>query len=582
MRLLPLFICSFTVLYANPCVEYFTDGGVCKEYLDQSHDRYIMADLSESVVYYKWDNTTPCDYDAIADDPLLVIRSKLGAPSEPYDIQRSWVNWTRFSHFRYPESTAAHEESLDSLLTKIDLSVSSEPDVLFDHAPIEFAIPHTETVRWQISANPKFDTVISSLDRLETGIDKVVLDCLAQTFINTEQIYFFRYLPKDGQWSNPVSFKALKPKAVDPHFEEMIISWEKEPGVQYWVFASNAIDFVPDIYTDKQLDFVDGSMVRTSHNDNLKLVTGQSSIQVDDELCFYRVVAEKNGIYSVPSPLIYVYSATQVPQRTALQHVDANHYERALFPTDQSDLVSVSRHRMEKKNIKPPQATNEAWDAVQPWIMPLNHAARGPLDRIFSKSRVLKDAQSLLDAGFDNSEPGSGSQTIVTSHKKVPHYLLKLYLDSQTGVSDWESWTHRALGAQQAREAIKKHKFYAEIVAPYKWIYPLPVEPFAEVGSEGKNFILVVDHMPLLSKKESLQRWNKDMNKRMLKAIYVITEELGLVNASVATNLPWERNLRNVFVDFEHHHVWPTNIANLKQWLRPEMKNYLDELIQNQ
>lgn len=582
MRFLPLFILSTSFLYANPCVEYLIDGGVCKEYL--ADDRYILADLAENVVYYRWDNKTPGDYDVLADDPLLVIRTKLGKPSEPFSLKHSWLNWTRFSHFDYPKYNVVADEPLNRLLNwKESPKLSLESQIVFDLSPIEFELPVADSVRWQISESIAFDHVIPNFNR-EENTDRVKLDLLDQTFINSNQIYYFRYALNNGEWSTPVSFRAIKPNAVtDPVFETdypLTISWKTEPDTRYWVFASNAIDFVPEIYSNFQIESVDaqGEIV-AAPNKNLQTITTRGEIEIDDSLCFYRIIAERDGIYSVPSPLIYVYSNTQIPHRTALQG-----FERKLFPVDAAaeSTGSMFKKQMGKSNKKPPQATSEAWAAVQPWIMPLNHAARAALDRIFSKRRVLHSADTLLEAGFDNATPGNGSQTIVTFHRKLPHYVLKLYLDSQTGVSDWQSWVHRASGAEMTREAIKAHKFYPVIVAPYKWIYPLPAEPVAAPGLEGKNFVLVVDKMPLLSSKESIQRWYKDMNKETLKAIYVITQELGLVNASQVNNLPWERNLRNVFVDFEYHHVWPTNVENLKQWLRPEMQAYLDQLIQNQ
>jgi hypothetical protein len=568
-------------------VEYFTQGGICKEYLDDAHNCYVMADLAKKVVYYQWDNKTPADYDALADDPLLAIRTKLGSPSEPFDLSQSWINWTRFSHFNYPAFHVVADEPLNPL---VHWSEAQNPvaaaGVIFDLSPIEFQLPNAGEVRWQISDSLSFHSTIPNLNR-EEKTDKVLLSIIDQTFINSNQVYYFRYAAKTangwGEWSTPVSFSAIKPApAVDPTFEPdypLSIKWNTEPNTRYWVFASNAIDFVPEIYSDTQIESAEPKgTIRTIPNKNLQRITTDGELEIDDSLCFYRIIAERNGIFSVPSPLIYVYSTTQIPQRTALQQNDDG-LERTLFPSDIA--LGSTKFRMEKTNKKPAQATNQAWNAVQPWIMPLNHAARAALDRIFSKQRVLQDENTLLEAGFDNNQPGNGSQTIVTSHRKLRHYVLKLYLDSQTGVSDWQSWVHRASGAEMAREAIKAHKFYPQIVAPYKWIYPLPSDPAAAPGSEGKNFVLVVDKMPLLSNKESIHRWYKDMNKETLKAIYVIVEELGLVNASYVNNLPWERDLRNVFVDFEYHHVWPTQVENLKQWLRPEMQTYLDHLIEH-
>lgn len=593
MRYFPLILLSSVgFLSANPCVQFFIGGDIVKEY--RKENEFVLDDTSQQVIYYKWDNKNICDYDALADDPLLVIRTKLGTPSEDYDIFHSWRNSTRFSHFAYPKTSTVSEEILPSKLDHLEEAAIRDAEIVFDYVPIEFSLPRSHSIWWQISDNSHFQNLVPNLNRQESGVDKVALDTLSQTFINPDQVYFFRYAANDGagwgEWSPVVSFKALKPKTiVSPFFEAdapIKISWQAESNTRYWIFASNAIDFVPEIYDQKQLNGINKNGVReTSANHNLVAIVEGDEIAIDDSLCFYRIVAERKGVFSVPSPLVYVFSRTQIPQRTVLQPIsnEPTVLVRKLFPADRAQTFAslVPTLMGAKENIKPPQASDQAWAAVQPWIMPLNHAARGPLDRIFSRTRALDNSQSLLDAGFTNSTPGDGSQTIVTLHNKVPHYVMKLYLDSQAGVSDWQSWVTRASGAEMARNAIKDHKYYPMLVAPYKWIYPLPAVPVADPAKEGKNFVLVVDKMPTLSKDESTLRWYKDMNRKQLQAIYTIIQELGLVKASDIANLPWEWDLRNVFVDFEQHHVWPTQVENLRQWLRPEMQAYFDELLSN-
>lgn len=591
-RLLPLFCLTSSLLNAIPCTPYVCDGRIYKEY--QELNRYVLEDTSENVVYYQWDNTTPGDYDSIVDDPFLIIRTKLGGPEENFDLMRSWSNAVRFSHFSYPPSQSSIDESLpDTLAARESLPQPGSPDVVFNYTSPEFDIPSASRVWWQICDQDSFDRIIPNLNRQVSNANKATLDPIANTFLNPDRVYYFRHKSEEGgewsEWSEPISFRVVKPEAVKtPYFEAgnpLRISWEAEPDTRYLVFASNAIDFVPDIYSEEQLNGVDeNGACSTGSVTNLVAITEKSEIEVDDSLCFYRIIAERGGTLSTPSRLIYVYSRDQVPQRTALQPLEQNPniLQRQLFPADHTaaEVASIPMFlRTTRANVRPSHVPIDIWKAVQPWIMPLNHAARGPLDRIFSKRRVLHDAHSLEKAGFTNTTPGNGSQTIVTLHPKVDHYIMKLYLDSQSGVSDWQSWIHRASGADQTREAIVAHKFYPYVVVPYKWIYPLPATPMSEPDREGKNFILVVDKMPVISKKESIHRWYKDMNKDKLKAIYTLTEELGLVNCSQANNLRWEHYLRIVLCDFEHHHIWPTHVENLSAWLRPDMQAYLNELI---
>lgn len=585
--LIATFFCS-NFLNAIPCIPYATEAGICKEY--QEFNRYVLEDTTEKVVYYRWDNTTPGSYDAIVDDPLLIIRTKLGGPSEEFDLMRSWSNTTRFSHFHYPASHNELDEQLpDHLSIRPPEPQLGTPDLVFDHVTPEFALSDAKTT-WQISDNSSFDRIIPNFYKQESG--KTSIDALSNTFLNPGHVYYFRQKATGEEWSAPISFRVIKPEAIQSIYfevgEPLKITWKGEPDTRYWVFASNAIDFVPQIYSEEQLNGLDeNGAISTGAIENLMTITEENQIVVDDSLCFYRIIAERRGAFSVPSPIIHVYSRDQVPQRTALLPLEKNPkiIQRQLFPADQhnAQIAAVPKLlRATQRNVKPNHVPQEQWDAVQPWIMPTNHAARAALDRIFSKRRVLQDSESLISAGFTNSIPGNGSQTIVTQHPKVDHYILKLYLDSQTGVSDWQSWIHRASGADQAREVIQARKLFPYIVVPYKWIYPLPNKPRASPESEGKNFILVVDKMPVLSKKESIQRWYRDMNKDRLKAIYFLTEELGLVNCSQANNLRWEHYLRIVLCDFERHHIWPTNIGNLAAWLRPEMQTYLNELITGQ
>lgn len=584
MRLILTLTCLYaSSLNASIFTQFSSDDIVYREF--HVADSYYLEDQTHQIAFYGWDNNTPAGYDVLADDPLVAIRTKIGGTQDSFNIMDSWANWTHFSHFTYPTSVFG-DKMLPEYLKTVEKSDSYNSELTFDHTPPVFELPSQETVVWQISGDPNFNHIISNLSGIAKG--RVTLDPLSETFLNNDQVYYFRWRNKaDTQWSSALSFKVLKPEPVNPEFtqdDQLLITWDAEPNTRYFIFASNAIDFVPEIYTESQLDGVDSSgNLILSPNKNLLTITESGELAVDDSLCFYRVVAERQGVYSVPSPLIYVYSRTQNPKRTFLERSSAsNTLERVLFPSDKSyktNIPMLSTATKVEPNVKPSHVSNAAWNAVQPWIMPLNHAARGPLDRIFSKERVLHSKETLEKAGFTNSKPGNGSQTIVTTHPKVPHYVLKLFLDNQNE-SDWENWVNRASIAEQVRITIKERKYFPILVAPYKWIYPLPPTPRADPSLPGKNFILVVDQMPLLPREDNKKRWARDMDEKRLDAIYDIIQTFGLINATHINNLPWSRNLRNVFVDFERHHVWPTQIQNLQPWLNPDMQRYLQQLIQ--
>lgn len=571
-----LILFTINSLSAGSCIEYQINGTICREYHDAGG--YYFEDGEQHRLYTYWDNQTICDYDTIVDDPLLVIRAKAGSISDSYQVEQNWLSWARFSHFYYPP----HNEPIEALIPPYfaqhspSVEQSSDP-LVFDHTPIRLPVPADTLVEWQINRDPAFtNTALAMQGQTKDGV--VALHPLAETLLTAGETYLFRYREENGQWSEPAPFVSMKPKAVlHPVFtpeEPLTLSWNSEPETNYWIFASNALDFVPEIYSPVQLEGVDESGTPlTSPNENLFVVTQSNRVNVSDGYCFYRIIPEKNGMFGTPSPLVYVYSPSQKPLRSVLS-TGKSAAERIVFPMDhqtppQSKVLA---------NVKPPHVSRQAWSSVARWIMPLNHAVRAPLDRIFSQKRALADEQSLLDAGFTNALPGNGSQTVVTEHPKVKWYVLKLYRDDQPITDEWKDWVHRASGAEQTRHAIKAHKYYPLLVSPYAWIYPLPALPRGQ-GDYAKDFILVSDKMPRLSDAENLKRWNRDMDRERVKAIYTLVEELGLVNATTAQNLPWTRNKRNVFIDFEKHHVWPTQVVRLQQWLRPSLQQYLRELI---
>lgn len=187
---------------------------------------------------------------------------------------------------------------------------------------------------WQISADRDFTFTAPNFDACVPLAASVKLDALSDTFLNPEQPYFFRVKARQGgiwgNWSDPFEFQVEKPPQPEaPTFTpsengRVRLTWNPAPpaGVEYLVFGSNRLDFVPEIFSATEIISCDRFKVTASRpNKNLLGTTSSASMELVPQHRFYRVIAQKAGVRSIPSALARLPEplAAKLPPATILQ-----------------------------------------------------------------------------------------------------------------------------------------------------------------------------------------------------------------------------------------------------------------------
>lgn len=478
----------------------------------------------------------------------------------------------------------------------------------FDHITPYFELENKESlpekIWWQISIDKDFDFVIPNFERIQDFKQNIQLDSCTDTFFNPHEAYYFRLRElHDGQWSHwsPVfEFTVSKPEQVKPAFKKLgdnqyQISWEpaSEPDTQYLVFASNAYDFMPSIYASEQYSLIDQNHELSEQVNNLIATTAECSLNIGTEYAFYRVIAERHGQYSIPSPLVRVYDyGLSIPRsvlQTAFTSPELCSAERVAFPPayphfpEQNYLGGKCRafdtaHLLKGRYVQSPYVETIVWNYVQPFFLPENHPVKPKLDRLFSK-RVTQSSSTLKKAGFTQPDPMKFSKTIVSPNKNVPGYMFKFFCDDQKGISDWQRLFYRVTGAIYIQDALNRYNINHLFVVPSKWIYPLPAEPSPPANMERKNFIVVEDKLDIYTGSENNKMWKSPIiNPVTLTWIVFLLQELGLSDSPYNFNMPITKDNRISFIDTEHHHKWPVPLYKLWSYLSSDMGSFWNEL----
>ncbi len=251
------------------------------------------------------------------------------------------------------------------------------------------------------------------------------------------------------------AFKVKKPDQVNLiEFDEedadtYVLDWSREAelsetAIEYLLFGSNAYDFVPSIYSATQInEIIDGKVILEERNDNLIAITTETKFKVDGSLAYYRIIARKNGLLSLPSPIIHIYGNELIQPRTVLQIVEIDRdkfiAKRILFPPYLSmdrnsiasfrcqnrlyensllklkamilnakepigsinfDLLASTDSRSESGYVRPSHVSIELWERMRPYFLPENHPWKKKIDRIFTKSRASQNPDTIKRAGF--------------------------------------------------------------------------------------------------------------------------------------------------------------------------------------
>lgn len=482
----------------------------------------------------------------------------------------------------------------------------------FDHIIPYFELnskePIPEKIWWQISLDKAFDFLIPNFQGIQDFTDTIQLDACTDTFFNPGEIYYFRikglHHGKWSDWSPAFEFTVSKPEQIkNPIFKKLCdnqyqISWEPalESDTHYLIFASNAFDFMPSIYATQQYNIIDPNDAQCEQVNNLIATTAECSIKIGTEYAFYRIVSERQGQYSIPSPIIRVYDYGLSIPRSVMQATfsDSKTYraERLAFPPPYPHLqmqnnLSIQSHALDTAHLHKdyytlhPHVDYNVWIYLQPYFLPENHPVKPKLDRLFSK-RVTKSSATLKKAGFTQPNPKKFSKTIVSKNKDIPGYIFKLFSDEQKEIYNWRQLFNRVTGALYIQDALNRYNINHMFVVPSKWIYPLPGEPSPPANLDRKNFIVVENLLDIYMGKENNKMWQSPIiNSINLTWVYLLLSELGLDDSPYSFNMPITKDHRIAFIDTEHHHRWPVPFFKLLAYLSPEMSNHWKMLIEN-
>jgi hypothetical protein len=541
---------------------YFVDPMTLNLFLDLNNETYVSSEQ-------------------IMDDPFIFLRNHFS------DLENGYNQLARFDiiHPAQGEEIPPNPERMvpDPIITPQELSdsdlrASFDPQSRIFHLQESQQNSETKKIGWQIASDSEFSHI--QIERQQPATSTVELSPLLETFLNADQPYFFRYREHKNsswsRWSESISFTIDKPKAIECiDFENLgnhtyQISWraEKLPDIEYLVFGSNELDFIPSIYLEE-------------NTSNLVAVTSSPEIIVDGSLAYYRVIAKKEGRLSTPSPIIHVYDHALEQQRTVLQVIDGNGID---FIVNRVEIPGYSAVEKSSSFKIHPFVSQEVWDAVKPYFLPVNHPIKSKLDRMFSEKRVTMTPDTFRKAGFKRYHPGTVSHIMASNHPKLEGYYIKAFSDLEPTTHDWQKLVHRIIGANSINAYITSHNYKKEFDVPKKWIYPLPADPSPPKFPKyhRKNFILVAQDMRILGHDANNAKYKKEMTRPLLDTFFCILRDEGLNDSVYSFNVPFCRNGKLAFIDTERHHY--TGVIHYEKLLRYfslEMQAYWKILIKN-
>lgn len=504
-------------------------------------------------------------------------------------------------------------------------------NVVNDNRTFDYCIPsfqlestaNVDKIWWQISKEKDFAIIPSNFDQVQVYSSIVTLPALSDTFFNADDKYFFRVKGcVNGawtEWSSTYEFIIKKPDALTSYKFEKIgdkqyeINWETDENshVEYYVFGSNSLDFVPSIYTPAQIDaMMDGEVIQEKSIDNLQTITQEQKIIVDGSWAYYRILAKKNGQFSVPSPLIHVYDSDMVQNRDVLQIVDdqdghvvlkrmdiphSYSWMDAYLPRtqlkawqDPIDKINGVVFRQLEADVshpyeRSPHVTPEIWETVKPYLFPENHPMKPKLDRLFSSTRVTMTNETFKKAGFKRNRIGRFSRIMASSNPKLEGLFIKAFADTELLIpADWKKLLHRIEGARSIQACILRHGYQDTFKVPNKWLYPLPADPSPPNNPKRylrKNFILVAEDMRIYEHDKNEKYYKKKMDRNKLNMLFTIFEEEGLFDSVYAFNVPFCKDGKLAFIDTEHHHRWPVPYHKLDKYFSKDMRQYWNRLV---
>jgi hypothetical protein len=192
--------------------------------------------------------------------------------------------------------------------------------------------PDADRLWWQISATEDFAYVPPNFDAVIYTVKELTFDPLTATFFNPAQSYYLRVKACRegvwGEWSLPFAFRVEKPARPAPATVSEVsnrlrLSWaDAGAGTEYLVFGSNRLDFVPEPFAAEEIVKMREQKVEQSRpNQNLVAVVSKPEADLEPAFRFYRVIARRGGVLSLPGDLITTPAAlaAKLPPALVLQ-----------------------------------------------------------------------------------------------------------------------------------------------------------------------------------------------------------------------------------------------------------------------
>jgi len=561
---------------------------------------------AEQSSFLKLDNRTYANIHDLLDDPLLILRAQFPAVEEEARIMAAWEYAAKLNALEdYPDRIghALNPVDLQAIYIKpesdnvpVTTGIVINQNPIFDHVKPVFSIDTgellPESILWKIvekKESGSYETVVQAIASYKPHIE---LTELQSTYLRNDGNYQFQFRFGMGEswseWSTPYDFRIFKTEGVSKiDFNKVSkgkyeISWKgsDDPQTRYLVFASNSLDFIPSVYFDKLVKaLANGTASKCVDCQNLVTETQDEKITIDGAYAYYRIIAETRNCLSIPSEIIYVYDNDLHQSRDVLRFDESSHtaYRCSM------DLKGLSSDaNANAKNLVKSEYLPEAdWERAKPYLIPENHPMKKRLDRLFKK-RVTKNATTMRGAGFIRPEPRGLHRPVVSQHRALPGYLVKLFLDNQHGMNDVHRLTRRASGAESIAEAIKRLGYDSIFRVPKKWIYPLPDKPSPHTNYERKFFVLLVQDMNILVSANNKKKWkSSQVSHFTLDVLFSLVEDQGLADSLFAFNVPFDHEGYIAIIDTEVHHHWPVPYDKFLKWLSPANQSYWKSLIKN-
>ena len=218
-----------------------------------------------------------------------------------------------------------------------------------------------------------------------------------------------------------------------------------------------------------------------------------------------------------------------------------------------------------------PALTDRMKRLMAPYLLPIDHPARGAMGVIFSRPGVIKNDASVKSAGFKILHKQPKSHICVLKHPLLKGYLLKVYLDCEKriprGMSAWKRLTMRCIVAEKVKSVIEKRGITNFIVAD-KWVYPIPTEQVLK----GQPVVLLVKDMQIFNSGGSAKAWRSRATRQTIRELFEIFRR-GYGSAFLVGNLPYTHSGRFAFIDTEFGKR-RLPMVRLSRYFSPSMRKY--------